>query len=406
MKRRSFTTLLGAAIVPSHVARAQGQNGVALVIGNSKYKWDAQLPNVKRDVPDIARRFEQFGLKTELLQDVGHDAMRQAIDRFLAASRGAKLAAFYFAGHGAQWEKTSYMVPADADLSSPNAVKTFPSVSSIRQGTGEAAHRLLIFDSCRNNPADDWRQQWALDQSVVYAGTSHEPNTVMLYSTAPGHAALDGPAGQNSPFASALLRQLANPSVDLKALPGKLRRDLLIATEGRQVVWDLNSYPESFPLNGPAGAAPAAGGGSGADAARIVELPNVYAFARQIGLVMPLGIVAFRPRSGANADKVGSYRMNFPNNIFSLIAVMSVEDPNAVEMVMASNGGSLQQLAHWKLVRGKISGDTLEFTSGSAGGHHEYKWKDVNSGSGFWRNLNPTGKDSGAIVRASFTRLD
>lgn len=404
MKRRDLLAASGSLLAVPAIVRAQGQTGVALVIGNSKYKWEAQLPNVKRDVPDIAKHFEQFGLKTELLQDVGHDAMRQVIDKFTAASRGTKLAAFYFAGHGAQWEKTSYMVPADADLSTPSAVKTFPSVSSIRQGTGEAAHRLLIFDSCRNNPADDWRQQWALDQSVIAAGTSSEPNTVMLFSTAPGHAALDGPAGQNSPFAAALLRQLASPSVDLKGLPGKLRRDLLIATEGRQVVWDLNSYPESFPLNGPPGAA--AGGGSSVDAARIMELPNAYAFARQRGLIMPQGIVAFRPRSGANANKVGAFRMDYPNNNFTLIAVMSVDDPNAVELVLMSTGGSSQQLAVWKLVRGKISGDTLDFVSGSAGGHHEYKWKDANSGNGFWRNLNPSGKDSGAIVRASFTRLD
>ena len=36
-------------------------------------------------------------------------------------------------------------------------------------------------------------------------GNALEPNTLMMYSTAPGRIALDGPAGQNSPFAAAVL---------------------------------------------------------------------------------------------------------------------------------------------------------------------------------------------------------
>ena len=42
--------------------------------------------------------------------------MKQAIAKFSAAARGAPLATFYFAGHGAQWGESSYIVPADADL--------------------------------------------------------------------------------------------------------------------------------------------------------------------------------------------------------------------------------------------------------------------------------------------------
>ena len=44
--------------------RANAQtSGVALVIGNSKYQWEAQLPNVRRDAPDIAARFQALGLR-------------------------------------------------------------------------------------------------------------------------------------------------------------------------------------------------------------------------------------------------------------------------------------------------------------------------------------------------------
>ena len=102
----------GSLMLAAPAVRAQGQNaGVALVIGNSKYQWEAQLPNVRRDAPDVARCFQSFGLKTELLQDAGQDAMAAAIDRFRSLSSGASFAAFYFAGHGASWDQDTYLVP-------------------------------------------------------------------------------------------------------------------------------------------------------------------------------------------------------------------------------------------------------------------------------------------------------
>src|SRR5476649_2811471 len=115
--RRGVLTGAAGLLASPAVVRAQGQTaGVALVIGNSKYQWEASLPNVRRDAPDIAKRFQALGLKTELLQDLGREAMQQAIAKFGEASRGARLAAFYFAGHGVTWDKQTYVVPVDADL--------------------------------------------------------------------------------------------------------------------------------------------------------------------------------------------------------------------------------------------------------------------------------------------------
>src|SRR5689334_6434191 len=82
--------LASPAVFRAPIVRAQGaSNGVALVIGNSKYQWEASLPNVHRDAPDMAQRFQALGLKTELVQDVGRDAMLRAIESFASAARGA-----------------------------------------------------------------------------------------------------------------------------------------------------------------------------------------------------------------------------------------------------------------------------------------------------------------------------
>src|SRR5471032_1408575 len=266
--RRGLMAAAGGLLAAPAVVRAQGQSsGVALVIGNSKYKWEASLPNVKRDAPDVAKRFQALGLKTELLQDAGQDAMRAAIDKFASAARGANLAAFYFAGHGASWDKDTYLVPEDADLNNPGIVQTLLPVRAVNAAVKEASHRLLVFVNCRNNPADGWRQREAVRSSSVAktelaAAALNGPNTLVMFSTAPGRVAVDGPAGQNSPFAAMFLRQLAGQSVDLQALPAKLRRDLLIATDGGQVLWYQSTYDQPFVLtnlqkNRPAAADPA-----------------------------------------------------------------------------------------------------------------------------------------------------
>ena len=95
ISRRGLLAGAAALAAPS-IARAQGQaaGGVALVIGNSKYSWEAPLPNVRRDVAAVARRLQAYGLKTELLEDSGRDAMRRGIDAFIASVRGARQITF------------------------------------------------------------------------------------------------------------------------------------------------------------------------------------------------------------------------------------------------------------------------------------------------------------------------
>ena len=121
MRRRLVLAATGAMVAAPSIARAQAA-GVALVIGNSKYQWEAALPNVRRDAPDIAKSFQALGLKTELIQDVGRDGLLAALAKFKSAAAGANLAAFYFAGHGVTWAKQTYVVPVDADLGDPTAI--------------------------------------------------------------------------------------------------------------------------------------------------------------------------------------------------------------------------------------------------------------------------------------------
>jgi hypothetical protein len=379
-RRGVLSTALGLLAAPS-IVRAQQSAGVALVIGNSKYKWEASLPNVKRDAPDIAKAFQSLGLKTEVVQDVGREALRAAVDKFAAAARGANLAAFYFAGHGASWDKDTYLVPVDADLANPSTVRSLLSVSAVRDAVKDARHRLLVFDNCRNNPADGWRQRDLMIQARAEAADQagallSSPDTLVLYSTASGRTALDGPPGENSPFAAGLLRQLQAPSVDLQALPGKLRRDLLIATECRQLVWDQNTYTAPFLLNVTAKPAPSTAG-LGGDTSRMVEPRNAYTFARDKGLLLPPGLIAYRaPPGSPHAQKVGTFQSAVKSAVGTMgtsiqpatLIVMSVADDNTAQMVEASKEWRVFSGAYWRFVQGTLSGDRVTWPGVGATG--------------------------------------
>jgi hypothetical protein len=416
--RRGLLAGAGGLLTSPAIVRAQSQgNGVALVIGNSKYQWEDSLPNVRRDASDIAAHFQALGLATELLENLGRDALRKALEKFGAAARGANLAVVYFAGHGAFWEDYSYIVPVDVDLSEPSAVKRLIGASVAAKLLNDAAHSLLVYDSCRNNPADGWRQREAETQAAIHLNSTSDasaaatirlhPNSLRLSSTAPGATALDGPAGGNSPFAAAFMRQLESESIDLQALAGKTRRDLLIATQGRQLAWDANAFTQPFPLAGPRRAP-----GSSRlsyDPSTIVEFGKAYAFAQQNGMTLPDGLVGIRAVKGnAAAQKIGSFSFELTTageRHSMLLLVLSVAGDGSSVAVVASNN---PKAASWRLVSAIASNDGLEVQPHANAGHYLFRWRDANSGT--MSTISQSGKTSPSGKASSpthpFTRLD
>ena len=423
--RRGVLAGAGSLLAAPAIVRAQGQsNGVALVIGNSKYHWEATLPNVKRDAPDVAKAFQSYGLKTELVQDVGRVAMNRAIENFSAAAKGANFAAFYFAGHGASWGRDSYLVPVDADLSNPSTVENLIKTQMVGRAMREAANRLMVFDNCRNNPADGWRQLESERNAVVSPEGQRDsaagaPNTLLLFSTAPGRIARDGPAGENSPFAAAFMRRFQADSIDLQSTSSKLRRELLIATEGKQVLWDRNSFQQPFVLNAPRNRPPltiSGGAGWAGDPGRIVELTKAYAFAQEKGLPLPSGLIAHRPAgTSRDAQKIGSFQFTNRNPLGEepgILIVMSVEEQQTAEVIQSIKGRfnpktqKIESGSIWRFVTGRISGDKLEYVPRDGSPRYMFEWRDANSGSFGLMNDQQVGAKGGLGYSAHFTRLD
>lgn len=370
--------LAAPAIVRATSVHAQGANGVALVIGNSKYHWESSLPNVKRDAPDVAKRFQSLGLKTELVLDADKETMRKAINSFRSAPAGTNFGVCYFAGHGVNFNNNNYIVPVDADLANPNVDGLVP-IGWVHGALRKIPHRLAVFDACRNNPADGWRQQATQDNSivradVVRANTEKEAGRLTIFSTAPGRTALDGPAGQNSPFAAAFLRQLAD-GIDIQTLGATLRRELLLATQGRQLVYDFNFIDHPFRLTGPrdAGAGSSPGGG------QAIELPKAYAYAKESGFDLPQGLISLR--GSRDTQKIGTYKFAERNNRGIeplLLVVMAVDESKTAQIILS---GRNERGPWWRFSAGTVSGDRLEYNPHSKSSRFIFDWRGANAGS-------------------------
>jgi hypothetical protein len=194
---------------------------VALVIGNSVYANTLVLKNPANDARAISDFLNRYGFDVTTVLNADHTSMNGAIDGFIKKLQPDDVALLYFAGHGLQFDGHNYLLATDARLMSEFDLDAEAvSLTATVQALERAAKVVLLFvDACRNNPLAD---QLASTAGVTRAAGSRglariEPSgagTVIAFATQPGIVAQDGD-GANSPYAQALIQNLAEPGVEL-----------------------------------------------------------------------------------------------------------------------------------------------------------------------------------------------
>lgn len=243
----SVVLLLGIAAGP---AAAQGKR-VALVIGNSDYKHTGRLENPKNDAADMAASLRKLGFMVVEGRDLDKAAMDRTIRDFAGALGGAQVGLLFYAGHGLQVAGQNYLVPIDAQLTTPSAID-FEMVRLDlihRTMERETSTNIIIVDACRDNPLARNLSR-ALGTRSTQIGRGFAPvesgdGTLISFSTQPGNVALDG-TGRNSPYAAALLKHIAAPGDDLPTILINVRNDVMKATDRRQVPWEHSAMTARF----------------------------------------------------------------------------------------------------------------------------------------------------------------
>jgi len=223
---------------------AHAEKRVALLIGNSAYQNVPALVNPKNDAQDVGKVLRDLGFFTIVATDLDRAGMNDALDRFSRTVGGAEIALVYYSGHGMQFAGKNYLLPVEARLDSADDVNRFhlmplDDVFDVLQGAAGA--RIVILDACRNNPVeDDIKRRLASipganRDAFLTRGLSRVTanGLIVAYATQANDVASDG-TGRNSPFAAALLHNLATPNLDLRQMLFNVQDEVDRLTGGKQ----------------------------------------------------------------------------------------------------------------------------------------------------------------------------
>lgn len=235
-------------------------SGVAMVIGNSKYEHLPALTNPANDARSIETLLSTLGFETELSSDRDARRLKRDLDIFLEDAEGADVAVLYYAGHGIEAGGQNFLVPVDADISSlDNAGERLVPLSDYLQKLQATVPvTIILLDACRDNPFPPGMEvrmepssapmeigQEGLSQPrslrpLAAASKAEKDNfgTVIAYAAAPGHTALDGKPGDNSPYTAAILRHFSTMTGEEFGLVMRMvAEEVYLKTDGRQHPW-------------------------------------------------------------------------------------------------------------------------------------------------------------------------
>jgi hypothetical protein len=227
------------------------ENKVALVIGNSAYETVPSLPNPRNDASDLAASLERAGFDVSKHFDLALPGMLVALRDYAEKSRDGDISVVYFAGHGIEIDKTNYLLPIDAELSSQHSIEL--EAVQLRTLLGAVATRsgvtVMLVDACRDNPFKERLQQSGTTRSIgrglvrVNPTGGNLPGGILVaYAAKEGEYALDG-VGRNSPFAEALLENIETPGLEISKLFRQVRDAVFERTAGLQEPFTYGSLP-------------------------------------------------------------------------------------------------------------------------------------------------------------------
>jgi Caspase domain len=220
------------------VTQATAAGRFALVIGNSEYRNAPRLPNPVNDARDVAAAFERLGFSVKLLSDGSYDAMRRALLEFAPQAQAAEIAVVFFAGHGMEIRDENWLIPVDAemkmDISTGQEAISLGSIMPIVSRARKLG--LVILDACRDNPFGKQLQMSQPGRSLPGRGLApiEPPGSVLVAFAAKHGTTADDGAGRNSPFTTALLRNLELPGLEINYLFRNIHDEVYGATQQRQ----------------------------------------------------------------------------------------------------------------------------------------------------------------------------
>ena len=292
LARLAFCLAFALGITLATQSAALADRRIALVIGNGKYENAGVLANPTNDADAVADLFTKAGFDSvDRRRDLGVVEFKRAVREFVDRAASADVAVVYYSGHGLEIGGVNYLIPVDAKLTS--VLDMDDEAVSLDRILVAADHvkklSLIILDACRENPfhpaADDARVTRGVSMGLAGVGPT-VADTLIAFAAKAGSVSYDGD-GRNSPFTTGLLKFITQPGLDIRLALGKVRDDVLRATNHRQEPYVYGSL-----------------GGE-----NVALVPAPVAAAPSVAAVPPATpSVSPAPPANADADEASDYR--------------------------------------------------------------------------------------------------
>ena len=113
----------------------------------------------------------------------------------------------FYAGHGMESGGDNLLAPVDATIDcKTHQLSQGVLLDELLEALAGAKQKIIVLDACRDNPFGEVCPPLAVPAALSFRDFKipDAGNFLLFSSTKPGQVALDGPAGQHSPFAAAL----------------------------------------------------------------------------------------------------------------------------------------------------------------------------------------------------------
>jgi uncharacterized caspase-like protein len=219
----------------------EAKKNLALVIGNSAYRH-TKLASPVDDAKLMAGKLKDLGFEVFASYDLSQRKMKHALLDFAdtVRERGKDSVVFvYYAGNAVQANGENYLIPVDEQIEAERDIDidavSLSSFMTVLQST-EARASIVVLDACRGNPFG-----YAHGAGGGLAKVDAPGSSLIAFSASPGAVAPEGPAGGNSPYATALAKTIAAKGLKIEDVFKKVH-----GAAGVQAPWETGSLPAAF----------------------------------------------------------------------------------------------------------------------------------------------------------------
>jgi tetratricopeptide (TPR) repeat protein len=212
------------------------QQKFALVIGNANYTDQNVLEKTLNDMEDMAEALNDLGFTVEKLPDGDLGKMESAIMRLrnrLSVSENS-YGFLYYSGHGLQYSGVNYLIPVNASLPSPSAIRERAvSVNWMLEELNNTGNELniVVLDACRSNPFSFYKDS---SQGLAEIRRNYD-NCITMFATSAGDVAMEMKRDRNGVFTTHLLNNLKTPGLTVSEIFRRTGRDVRDASSRTQI---------------------------------------------------------------------------------------------------------------------------------------------------------------------------